>query len=69
MSRRKRKSSGKRRYEKLTPRQKKLAQKFIRQTMRERNGYSEKQAIAIGLAKARRASNESVVEKLSKKYR
>lgn len=51
-----------RKYEKMTKRQRKLASKFIGEEMRVKKGgrrkYKRKQAIAIGISRARSATKK-----------
>jgi len=54
---RKKKTKGKKRYPKLTPRQKKLAGKYISEEFHTRK-YKPKQSVAIGLSRARAATKK-----------
>jgi hypothetical protein len=62
----------KKKYKKLTPREKKLASKYIPEEIKTKQ-YPRKQAIAIGIsravAKAKKTSHKSNIQRIMDKYR
>jgi hypothetical protein len=55
------------RRKRLTPRERELASRFIPQEHRTKK-YSQEQAVAIGLSRARRRAGQEELDEIVKKY-